>query len=93
MLWTLVVSSASSKVSGGRIVERRFAIIDFPVPGGPISSTLWPPAAAISSARFTDSWPLTSAKSSSLSRPCSKIPVRSTFSGAIFSVPSRKFAA
>jgi len=31
---------------------RRAASIDFPVPGGPTINTLWPPAAAISSARF-----------------------------------------
>ena len=31
--------------------------------GEPISSTLWPPAAATSRARLTFSWPMTSAKS------------------------------
>ena len=35
-----VVSNASSSVSGGRMVARRFASIDLPVPGGPISRTL-----------------------------------------------------
>ena len=35
-----------------------------PEPGGPISSTLCPPAAATSRARFTFSWPITSLKSS-----------------------------
>ena len=39
--------------------------MDLPAPGEPISSTLWPPAAAISSARFTFSCPITSAKSGS----------------------------
>ena len=39
--------------------------MDLPEPGEPISSTLWPPAAAISSARFTFSCPITSAKSGS----------------------------
>jgi hypothetical protein len=38
--------------------------MDLPVPGGPMSRTLCPPAAAISSARLTDSWPLTSLKDS-----------------------------
>src|SRR5260221_9369750 len=37
--------------------------IVFPVPGGPTSSKLWPPAAASSSARRPRSWPRTSAKS------------------------------
>jgi len=36
MLCTLVVSIASLKVSGGKIVGIRFAIIDFPDPGGPM---------------------------------------------------------
>jgi hypothetical protein len=31
-----VVSSASSKVSGGRMVPSRLAIILLPVPGGPM---------------------------------------------------------
>ena len=39
------------------MVGSRLASMDLPVPGGPMSSTLWPPAAAISNARFTDSWP------------------------------------
>lgn len=64
-LWILVVSRASSRVRGGRMVESRLANIDFPVPGGPIKRMLWPPAAATSRARLTDSWPRTSAKSDS----------------------------
>ena len=36
------------------------ASIDFPAPGGPTISMLWPPAAAISSARLALSWPLMS---------------------------------
>ena len=47
-LWTLVVSSASSSVSGGQMPGMRLASIDFPLPGGPIISTLWPPATATS---------------------------------------------
>ena len=42
---------------------RRWASIDLPVPGGPISSRLWCPAAAISSARRASGCPRTSAKS------------------------------
>ena len=49
---TLVVSIASSKESGGRMPGKRFASMDFPVPGGPINRILCPPAAAISIARF-----------------------------------------
>src|SRR5207248_246388 len=54
------------------MVARRLANMDLPVPGGPMSRTLWPPAAAISNARFTDSWPLTSAKSFSSFWSCAK---------------------
>jgi len=49
--------------SGGRMPGRRRASIDFPEPGGPMSSTLCCPAAATSSARFACSCPFTSAKS------------------------------
>ena len=41
----------------------RAASIDLPAPGGPTISRLWPPAAAISSARLAFSWPLTSRRS------------------------------
>ena len=58
-----VTSSASSGASGGRIPGKRRASIVLPVPGGPPSSRLWPPAAAISSARRARSWPRTSARS------------------------------
>ena len=34
-----------------------------PLPGGPIISRLWPPAAATTSARFANAWPRTSARS------------------------------
>ena len=50
-------------VSAGRIPGSRRASIVFPVPGGPISSRLCAPAAAISSARRARSWPRTSARS------------------------------
>ncbi len=43
----------------------RFASMDLPEPGGPISRILGPPEAAISSARLTWCWPLTSVKSNS----------------------------
>ena len=39
------------------------AIMDLPLPGGPIMIRLWPPDAATSRARFTVLWPFTSAKS------------------------------
>ena len=61
--WILVVSTASSKLISGRIEGRRLASMLLPVPGGPISSTLCPPAAAISSARLAFSCPFTSLKS------------------------------
>ena len=51
-LWTCVISSASSKLGGGRMPGRRRASIVLPAPGGPTISRLWPPAAAISSARL-----------------------------------------
>src|SRR5712672_533931 len=61
-------SSASAGSSGGRIPGMRAASIDLPEPGGPIIKRLWPPAAAISSARFALSWPLTSLRSSPAAR-------------------------
>ena len=42
---------------------RQAASSDLPAPGGPIISMLWPPAAAISSARLAVSWPFTCARS------------------------------
>jgi len=62
-----VVSMASSNVSGGSIVGRRFASMVLPEPGGPTIIRLWPPAAATSKARLTCSWPMTSEKSISKS--------------------------
>ena len=44
---TFVVSIDSSKVISGKMEGILFAIIDFPVPGGPINKMLCPPAAAI----------------------------------------------
>ena len=52
-----------ARSSGGRIEGRRRPSIVLPVPGGPASSRLWPPAAASSSARRARSWPRTSARS------------------------------
>ena len=60
---TMEVSSSSCEVSGGNRPGRRWAIIDLPDPGGPMNRMLWPPAAAISSARLALSWPLTSRRS------------------------------
>ena len=47
----------------GKMEGRRFASMLLPAPGAPHISTLCPPAAAISSARFTADCPLTSEKS------------------------------
>lgn len=63
--WIFVVSSALSSVIGGMIDGSRRASIVLPEPGEPIISTLWPPAAAISSARLATRCPLTSLKSAS----------------------------
>ena len=49
--WSWVVSSASSRVSLGKMVVTRRASMVLPAPGDPTSSALWPPAAATSSAR------------------------------------------
>ena len=46
-LWIRVTAIASSRVSGGRIDVIRRASIVLPVPGGPQSRMLCPPAAAI----------------------------------------------
>ena len=52
---TIEVSSSSLGDSGGNRPGRRWASIDLPEPGGPMNSRLWPPAAAISSARLAPS--------------------------------------
>ena len=61
--YTSVVCRDSCRVISGRMDGSRRASMDLPEPGEPISSTLWPPAAATSRARLTFSWPMTSAKS------------------------------
>ncbi len=66
---TSVASKASRLVMSGRMEGRRRASMDFPAPGEPMSRMLCPPAAAISSARFTFSWPMTSEKSGPGSAP------------------------
>jgi hypothetical protein len=58
-LATIDTSSASAGVSSGRMPGRHAAINDLPEPGGPTMIRLWPPAAAISTARLAVSWPLT----------------------------------
>ena len=62
---------ASSRLMSGRMEGRRLASMDFPAPGDPMSKRLCPPAAAISRARFTFSWPITSRRSG---RPASSSP-------------------
>ena len=47
MLWMRVTSIASARLRGGRIEGMRCASIVLPVPGGPLSRLLWPPAAAM----------------------------------------------
>jgi len=61
--WIRVTSSASARVSVGRIEGSRRASIVLPVPGGPARRRLCSPAAAISSARRPRSCPRTSARS------------------------------
>ena len=55
------------------------AIMDFPLPGGPIMRKLWPPATAISAARFTAPCPFTSWKSPS--KTGSTLPADREFTG------------
>ena len=62
-LWIIETSSASLGSIGGRIPDSRLASMDLPAPGGPTIRRLWPPAAAISSTRLADSWPLMSLRS------------------------------
>ena len=81
-----VASSASVRVSGGRIDGRRRASIVLPAPGDPTSRRLCPPAAAISSARRAWCWPRTSARSTAGGRHAGS---EATTSGAS-QVPRRK---
>ncbi len=60
---TAADSKASRVLMGGSRPAKRCASMDLPEPGGPTMSTLWPPAAAISSARLAAAWPFTSARS------------------------------
>jgi len=62
-LWIMLTSSASAASKGGNRPGSLAASIDLPAPGGPTINMLWPPAAAISSARLAVSWPLMSARS------------------------------
>jgi hypothetical protein len=84
-----VVSIISSRVMSGRMVGRRFAIMDLPAPGGPTIRMLCPPAAATSRARFTFSWPLTSAKSRPLG---TAVDISPGAAGSMSSSP-RKYAS
>jgi len=63
VLWSLVVSMASSSVSGERMAARRFAGNDSPVPGGPMTMLVLSadPALAASSTGCA-SMPLTAAE-------------------------------
>ena len=59
----LATLKRSSSVNGGKMLGKRCANIDLPVPGGPIINRLCPPAAATSKARRALYCPLTSLKS------------------------------
>ncbi len=75
--------------SGGRSPGSRRASIVLPVPGGPASSRLCRPAAAISSARRARSWPRTSPRSG-----CgTAMPRASAATGSGSSAPRRYDAA
>ena len=73
--WILVVSSASSKVSGARIDGRRFASMVLPKPGEQIMKMLWLQAAATSRERLAVCCPRTSLKSR---EKCCSSPSRSS---------------
>ena len=80
--WILVVSMASSKDMGGRMVGMRRASMVLPEPGGPIIRTLCPPAQATSSARLAWVCPRTSAKSTRYSLAPARIFCQSSSVGA-----------
>lgn len=87
--WIIDTSSSSRGDSGGRIEGSRCASIDLPAPGGPLIRRLWPPAAAISSARLAFSWPLMSLRSG---RPLSTGAIAGS-GRAITCVPLKWFAS
>ena len=60
---TIVAASAAASSSGGRSPGSSGRAASCPSPGGPTSSSPWPPASAISSARRASSCPRTSARS------------------------------
>src|SRR5438094_4437884 len=82
-LWILVVSSASSKVKGGRIEGMRLASMVLPEPGGPIIKMLCPPAEATSSARLAVCCPRTSLKSTVNCCACDNAAAGSEANGAM----------
>ena len=65
-------AKACEAVMRGIKPGKRCANIDLPLPGGPFIKRLWPPAAAISNARFGPACARTDAKSSDM--PCSAKP-------------------
>ena len=62
---TCRTASRSLADSGGRMPGKRRSIALLPVPGGPVNSRLWPPAAATVSASFGVVWPRRSPRSGS----------------------------
>ena len=86
---TLVASTASRRVSGGRMLGSRRASMVFPAPGGPVNKTLCAPAAATCNARFACAWPRTSARSGAGDALSPRRVAPSTAAGAIGFRPSR----
>jgi hypothetical protein len=76
-------TSTSRASSGGSRPGSRLASMDLPAPGGPIINILWPPAAAISSARFAVSCLFTSLMSGAV------LTLAASFDSGVFrTVPS-----
>ncbi len=77
---------------GGSRPAKRCASIDLPEPGGPTINMLWPPAAAISSARRAAAWPFTSARSAQAGSTDTRVGTRRaqppSSGGSAWSLPS-----
>ena len=82
--WSRALPRATA---AARMEGRRLASMVLPVPGGPMSRMLWPPAAATSSARLATCWPRTSAKSAGSPRRSLRGALLSTCSGGAKMAP------